>query len=256
MLAVGGFLSGIMGIIRSFSLNYYMFLAFEFLDNVCGGTLYATVFILGLELVGPRVRVVACSLITIFYAIGEVLLAVVAKYYPNWRLILRIFYIPALGQIIFLWILPESVRWLLSQGEEERAAKVLKKAAAVNKRKLSDLSIDKLLLANRFKLAQADEGSFPIKEAFKSFFWRICNCSLCWFTHVLVYYGLSLNAVSLGGNKYDNFIYISLIEIPGFLIPMFTMNRMGRRYSLFWYLVICGVCIAATVFISSGKLRA
>ncbi|XP_055855557.1 solute carrier family 22 member 3-like [Episyrphus balteatus] len=252
MLAVGGFLSALMGILRSFSTNYYMFLTFEFLDNLCGSTLYATVFILALELVGPKVRVPACSLITIFYAIGEVLLAVVAKYFPNWRTILQILYIPALGHIAFLWILPESVRWLLSQGEEEKAKKVLQKVAKVNKRKLSDHSIDKLLLENKFKLAQADEGRFPIKEAFKTLFWRITNCALCWFTHVLVYYGLSLNAVSLGGNKYDNFIYISLIEIPGFLIPFLTMDRYGRRYSLFGYLVICGICIGATIFIPSG----
>ncbi|XP_055906955.1 solute carrier family 22 member 3-like [Eupeodes corollae] len=252
MLAVGGFLSAVMGIIRSFSTDYYMFLAFEFLDNVCGSTLYATVFILSLELVGPKVRVPACSIITIFYAIGEVLLAVVAKYYPNWRTILRILYIPALAHIAFLWILPESVRWLLSQGEEEKATKVLQKVAKVNKRKLSDHSIEKLLLANKFKLAQADEGKFPIKEAFKTLFWRIVNCALCWFTHVLVYYGLSLNAVSLGGNKYDNFIYISLVEIPGFLIPFLTMDRFGRRYSLFGYLVVCGICIGATIFLPVG----
>ncbi|XP_023305322.2 solute carrier family 22 member 3 [Lucilia cuprina] len=247
-LALGGFVAAFLGIIRSFATSYTFFVIFEFLDSMASSPLYSICFIVGIELVGPKRRVIACSLITIFYAIGEMLLALGAKYYPNWRILLRIMYVPALSLVVYFWILPESVRWLLSQSREDEAKNILKRAARVNKRKLSDHSLDKLVLANREKLQNVSEGKFPIKQAFSKLFWRIANCSFCWIVNVLVYYGLSLNAVLLDGNKYNNFIYIALVEIPGFLLPLLIMDRFGRRYSLFGCMFISGLCCLATIF--------
>lgn len=229
------------------------FLVFEFLDNVANSSLYSICFIIGIELVGPSKRVFACSIITIFYAIGEMFLAVVSMYFPNWRIMLRIFYIPALAVISYYWVLPESVRWLLSQERESEATDILKRAAHINKRRLSDATLDKLILANREKLSSQRGGRFPLREAFGKLFFRIANCSLSWIVTVLVYYGLSLNSVLLAGNKYFNFILIAFVEIPGFFLPCLTMDRYGRRYSLCGFMLLSGVCCLCTVFLGSGR---
>ncbi|XP_014093801.3 organic cation transporter protein [Bactrocera oleae] len=252
-LALGGVLSAIFGIIRSFTTSYVPFLVFEFLDNVANSSLYSICFIIGIELVGPSKRVFACSIITIFYAIGEMFLAVVSMYFPNWRIMLRIFYIPALAVISYYWVLPESVRWLLSQERESEATDILKRAAHINKRRLSDATLDKLILANREKLSSQRGGRFPLREAFGKLFFRIANCSLSWIVTVLVYYGLSLNSVLLAGNKYFNFILIAFVEIPGFFLPCLTMDRYGRRYSLCGFMLLSGVCCLCTVFLGSGN---
>lgn len=181
------------------------------------------------------------------------LLAIFAKYFQNWRILLRIMYIPALVLFVYFWILPESVRWLLSQKREEEAKNILRRAARVNKRDLPEHSLDKLILANREKLTNTTEGKFPIKLAFTSLFWRIANCSFCWIVNVLVYYGLSLNAVLLDGDKYNNFVYIAMVEIPGFLLPLVIMDRFGRRRSLFGCMFISGLCCLATIFMPKGK---
>ncbi|XP_073838245.1 organic cation transporter protein-like [Musca autumnalis] len=181
------------------------------------------------------------------------LLAIFAKYFQNWRVLLRIMYIPALVLFIYFWILPESVRWLLSQRREEEAKAILKRAAKVNKRELPEHSLDKLILANREKLANTTEGKFPIKLAFTTLFWRIANCSFCWIVNVLVYYGLSLNAVLLDGDKYNNFVFIAMVEIPGFLLPLVIMDRFGRRHSLFGCMFISGLCCLATIFMPKDE---
>ncbi|XP_036325810.1 solute carrier family 22 member 3-like [Rhagoletis pomonella] len=248
-LALGGFFSAFLGLIRSFTPSYTSFIIFEFLDNIASSPMYPICFILGVELVGPQRRVIACSMITIFYAIGEILLAVVAKYFQNWRLILRIVYVPAIVLISYIWILPESIRWLLSQGKDEDAKNILRRAATVNKRQLSDDSLHKLISANREKLATATDGRFPIKEAFKQLSWRIINCSFSWIVIVLVYYGISLNAVLLDGDKYNNFMFISLIELPGFFLPFLIMDRFGRRYSLCATMLLSGICCLITAFL-------
>lgn len=180
------------------------------------------------------------------------LLAVVSMYFPNWRIMLRIFYIPALAMVSYFWVLPESVRWLLSQEREAEATDILKRVAERNKRRLSDTTLDKLILTNREKLSSQSGGRFPLRAAFGKLFFRIANCSLSWVVTVLVYYGLSLNSVLLGGNKYYNFILIALVEIPGFFIPCLTMDRYGRRYSLCGYMLLSGICCLCTVFVDSG----
>ncbi|KAH8305803.1 hypothetical protein KR059_011045 [Drosophila kikkawai] len=252
-IALGGIMGAVLGIVRSYSPSYVWFLIFEFLDNMTSSTLYSTCFVIGIELVGPRRRVLACSVITVFYAVGEVALAMFAKAFPDWRILLRITYMPSLILLAYFWILPESVRWLLSQGKEERAKGILRRAAKVNKRKLSETMLDKLVLANRDKLQQSAESRFPIREAFKNFKWRIANCSFCWIVHVLVYYGLSLNVVLLDGDKYNNFAYIALVEIPGFFMPLLIMDRFGRRYSLCGLMLFSGLCCIGTIFAGADQ---
>ncbi|XP_075161611.1 organic cation transporter protein [Haematobia irritans] len=247
MLAYAGFLSSIMGIIRSFSQNYYMFLSFELLDMVVGSTLFPTAFLLAIELVGPQKRVAAATIITIFYSLGEALLGVLAGQFQNWRVLLRVLYIPAALQIFFMFLLPESVRWLLSQRRDDQAISILRKAARINRRELSDSSLQQLVDSNNKKLQEANESNYPIWKAFKRFTWRIVNCSFCWFTHTLVALGLSLNSVNLGGNKYNNFMLNGLVQVPGLILPLFIMNSLGRRTSLCGSMLVCALCMGATI---------
>ncbi|XP_011196030.1 organic cation transporter protein [Zeugodacus cucurbitae] len=249
MLAIGGFLSAIMGILRSISTNYYMFIAFEFIDMAVGSTLFPTAFLLAIELVGPKRRVAAATIITIFYSLGEALLGVLAQQFQNWRNLLRVLYTPALLQILFLFILPESVRWLLSQGREEDAARLLKRAARINKREIPEHDLKALVAENQAKLEQAHESHYPIVKALKLFRWRLLNCCFCWFTHTLVALGLSLTSVTLGGNKYTNFQLNGLVQVPGLILPLLIMDRIGRRYSLCGSMLVCALCMGVTAVV-------
>lgn len=204
-----------MGLIRSFSVNYEMFLVFEFLDALLSSMLYPTVFILGIELVGPKKRVLICSLLTIFYTIGEIVLGITAMYINNWRTLVRILYVPGMFLIFYICLLEESVRWLLSQQRNDEALGILEKAARMNKKVIDRNGLNNLIKSNDDKMNVNSEEKFPVLRVLRKFSWRIINCSLCWFTNVLVYYGLSLNSVLLSGNKYINFILISAAEIPG-----------------------------------------
>lgn len=248
-------MSALMGIARSYSPNYISFVIFEFLDAIGGSSLYASIFILGIEFIGPKKRVLAASGLTVFYALGEMAFGILSKYIPDWRLVLRLVYYPSLTHIALFWILEESVRWMLTQRKNEKVKDQLRKAAKINKKDLPEEMLAGLIDANEKKMdADKSTQNFPITLAFKTFFWRILNCSLCWFTNVLVYYGLSLNSVALGGNKYDNFIWISAAEIPGFFSPVLLMDRIGRRYSLFGAMIVSGLSIGCSVFVPPGKI--
>ena len=83
LLSIG--LGSTLGIVRSFSVNYEMFLVLEFLEPLLGSTMYTTAFILGQELVGPKHRVFAKSLCLVVFALGEATMGVIAMFVHNWR---------------------------------------------------------------------------------------------------------------------------------------------------------------------------
>jgi MFS transporter, OCT family, solute carrier family 22 (organic cation transporter), member 4/5 len=63
--------------------------------------------------------------------------------------------------------------------------------------------------------------------------------------NALVYFGLSLNSVSLSGNKYFNFVLVSLIEIPGYYLGLVIIDKYGRIVGFISSMILCGVtCIA------------
>ena len=73
-------------------------------------------------------------------------------------------------------------------------------------------------------------------------------------TNTFVFFGLSLNSVTVDGNIYVNFILVSLAEIPGYLITWLLMDRIGRKMCLFLSLVVSGIACIIFYFIPEGKM--
>jgi len=71
----------------------------------------------------------------------------------------------------------------------------------------------------------------------------------------LVYYGLSLNSVSLAGtdNQYLNFILTSLIEAPSYFITWQCMTRLGRRKTLCIMFIVSGIACFVNPFVPDGN---
>ncbi|XP_055594289.1 solute carrier family 22 member 3 [Uranotaenia lowii] len=258
LLSVAG--SALFGLLRAYSTSYEMFIAMEFLDPAIGSTMYTTAFILALELVGPRMRVTGNNIISCAFSFGEAGLALLAMFFRNWRSLLKVLYIPGIVSLPFLWMTSESVRWLLSKGHRDQAIKILKKAATMNGKTLSHEAEERFFPSTenviKTESTSDNEGFFTLlTDAFRNpkLLLRVVNCSFCWLTNVLVYFGLSLNSVTLAGDKYLNFILVSLIELPGFLIMQLILDRVGRKITLCATMLICGLFCFLSEFIPTGK---
>lgn len=76
---------------------------------------------------------------------------------------------------------------------------------------------------------------------------------LLWATNAFVFYGLSLNATSLSGNKYLNFILVCLVEIPGYTLSWLAMNKIGRRWAIAGSYFLCSFSCTAGGFVPPGN---
>lgn len=250
-LVIALMFGGIFGILRSFAVNYTMFLTTEFLDPLFSAGCYTSAFVLGMEFLGPKHRVMGGCIISCFYAVGGVMIGLVGYFFPYWRHFLLILYAPCLLGFLYLFFVPESVRWLATQHRYDEVAKVVMRVAEVNGRQISEISLAQLENSKKEeKAAKANAKNgpkFPIMAAFKSrkLVIRLIVCSFCWLTNTFVYYGLNLSAVSLDGNKYYNFILSNVIEIPAHILALLLVNKIGRRWSMCGSLILAGFsCIA------------
>lgn len=192
---------------------------------------------------------------TLSYPIGEVFLGLAAMYIHDFRILLRVLYTPGLLIITYFWLVPESIRWLLVTGQTKRAEKVLRRAARINGKEISQKTIQMIhsqyghsaieLSATNETLKQQTSLKHSFKQVIRSktLLIRLTNSCFCWMVCAYCYYGLSLSSTKIQGdqNKYVSFMTVAAAEIPGLLIALMLLNRFGRRALLSATMVISGL---------------
>ena len=66
------------------------------------------------------------------FAFWGLAVAGIAYLIPNWHQMELVFSVPLVGLYVTYWVLPESPRWLLSQGRTQEAENIIKKIAQYN----------------------------------------------------------------------------------------------------------------------------
>lgn len=220
---------------------------------------------MAIEWLSKDYRVLGGMLLALSFPFGEVLLGVVAMYIHNFRHLIRVLYTPALFAFVYMWLVPESTRWLLVTGRVDRAVHILKRTATVNGKELKEESIKILYstyssesIANRQNECINENPSmlksFGLLIKSKKLVFRFLKCCYLWMACCFCYYGLSLSAISIPGeNRYTSFISIVIFEIPGILIAIPLLKRMKRRYLMFGLLFVTATSTLVTAFIPEDK---
>lgn len=285
VLVVSCVFAAVIGVIRSFSTSYQMFMILEFLEPVlsAGASTATATFILGkiennilcsstnnilffsgMELLCPERRFLGAFFITIFFAFGEALLGILAMFTRDWILLLRVAYAPSFLFISYLWLIPESVRWLQNKNRTREAAKIIESAVKMNKSQLTPEAKTMLRKALQRDYLNKNHGKphenkavsnkYRVLSIFKSriLLLRILNCCFCWMSVGFVYNGLSMNSVSVAGNKYLNYILSCLTGIPGSTFSCIFMEKIGRRKILSISLILGSFCCISYIFLSNA----
>ncbi|XP_054479241.1 solute carrier family 22 member 13-like isoform X2 [Anoplopoma fimbria] len=179
------------------------------------------------------------------YPLGLILLSGIAYLIPNWRILQLVVFSPLVVVLgIIYWILPESARWLITQGRKKEAIKEIRRAAKVNGRKVPEDLLDKL----------DDEG--PSKRGSMLDIFRISYLrkralimSYVWFGTSLMYYGLSLNAGNFGLDIYLTQFVFAFVEFPARLGSLPLIQHFGRKVCLAGVLMFGGAACLGIIVI-------
>lgn len=173
---------------------------------------------------------------------------------PTWRFLLQVLYGPGLIVTILLFFIPESVRWLISKDKISQAEKVLKTIARVNEKELSEETIKNIPYIDQTDKEEANE-KIPIMAVLKkkSLLIRILHCSFTWICCNFPYYGLTIQSVALSQDVYVNYMCVSVVEIPAYVLAYAALDRIGRRTTLALSLIFTGIACLSVDFIDPGK---
>ena len=95
--------------------------------------LFLTTFTMTVEMVGPKWKTFMGNALQIPFAIGEVIVSLIAMFCTDWKVFQIASSVPAFALFLLYFVLPESPRWQISVGKTEEARKTIEKAAKSSK---------------------------------------------------------------------------------------------------------------------------
>ncbi|XP_038050999.1 organic cation transporter protein-like [Patiria miniata] len=254
---------GVFGIVVAFLWTYTSVVILWFLIGMFAQGYNQVQFVMIMELFPSNCRTLAGSLNSMFWGFGIVTLTPIAYALRNWRHMQLAISAPCLLAIPLWPILDESARWLLSKGRTDDAQKILRKMARWNgvappsggfliKENPIDppsYELSKNLLDPVFPTLSQKKCTLLDVLRTRRVLLNICIVYFAWYVSAVTYYGASLNSSNLAGNKYTNFLFLGLAEIPGYAIIHFTMTWWGRRPSLCLFFLVSGAASIVTAFL-------
>ncbi|XP_034504093.1 solute carrier family 22 member 7 isoform X2 [Ailuropoda melanoleuca] len=184
--------------------------------------------------------------------VGVMLLALVGYLIRDWRWLLLAVTLPCAPGILSLRWVPESARWLLTQGRVEEAHRYLLRCARLNGRPVGEDGLSQEAL-NKVATQERVVQRPSYLDLFRTP--RLRHISLCcmvvWFGVNFSYYGLSLDVSGLGLNVYQTQLLFGAVELPSKLLVYLLVRHAGRRLTQAGTLLGTALALGVSLLVTS-----
>ncbi|KMY97849.1 organic cation transporter protein [Drosophila simulans] len=240
------------GVGTAFVSNFWEFAIMRFFVGFAFDNCFTMMYILVLEYVGPKYRTFVANMsIAIFFTGAACLLPWIAYFLADWKLLAIVTSAPLLLAIFTPFVVPESARWLVSQGKVDKAVGILKKLEKGNGRQVPPQTYQIFTdSCKRMQEQEAQNGKYSVLDLFKSPRLRRTTLLLIviWMAISLVFDGHVRNVGSLGLDIFFTFTLACFTELPADTLLTVILDRFGRRWLACSSMVLSGVfSLLATV---------
>ncbi|XP_021933962.1 organic cation transporter protein isoform X2 [Zootermopsis nevadensis] len=256
------------GPVAAFSPHYLVFCFARLALGMAGSGTFNCGFTLLTEFIAKKHRTLLGILYNMPYPVGMMLLPLIALYIENWRMLQLALSVPTVVLVLHIWFLPESPRWLVSQGRHKEAWEVVQrfsKKSEMLKASMSvvqDNSIEKGDSAKDLPVA-AEHASWykqviaSLKKLLAIFAnaelrKRLLICHFAWCVTAMTYYALALNADNFTA---DRFVYVAVagaVEAVSYVLPIPMLRWTGRRTTSVVLYVVSGAALLSILSIPEG----
>ncbi|OAF65230.1 Organic anion transporter 1 [Intoshia linei] len=265
-------LQSLFGTIAAFVTHFTLFVVIRMIVGCLEQGINIVGFIMAIELFLPKDRTVFAVSHEYFWALGGCILPFIAYFVREWRILQIIISAPWVIAIVLLWLLPESIVWLISKNKFNKVNKILSTGNKFYRNKTIKENIfnDNISLSTSKKIpkdsfnahltyeTKPDYPNIPkspkslnVTYLFRTKKLRTITSSLSvlWLLNTAAYYGWSYNTPNLNGNLYFNFFLAHIIEIPSCFLTVVLISKFGRIKPLIIFHLMGGIVCIISVFI-------
>ncbi|XP_049448012.1 solute carrier family 22 member 5 [Epinephelus fuscoguttatus] len=234
-------------LLQSFSHSWKMFCVMFLFVGASQISMYISAFVLGTELLSKTMRVLFTTLgAFLFYCIGYMTLPWIAYGIREWRTLLAVLSSTSVVYIPLWWLIPESPRWLITQGRVEEAEAIVRDAARKNK-----VEAPPVIFKESELHSLTPSRKYSMLDVLKNKNIRCITlmCLLLWMAINIGYFGLSLNTSNLSGDPFMNCFLSATTEVPAYVVSTWLLKKCPRRALLSTFLSLGGGLLLLIQFI-------
>lgn len=244
----------VIGTLISFTTSLHMYMVLRIIIGFASMTVTVVSFVLVVEYVSGRWRIIIGILNLLPVPLSYVITAGIAYVAREWRLMQILTSSPWVILLVMWYWLPESPRWLLSNGKIDKLKISLEQAARMNGQVLPSNFQKTLEVYSQREKAEISTKE-PVLAVFnKEFRKTTILVIIVWYSMILLYFGLTLHLNNLGGDIYMNTVIGGLLEAFTICISIPIVLKIGMRPSVVSYMVIAGVACLGVNFVPEGNL--
>ena len=211
-------------------------------------------FLLLMELTSSSHTSLAGNLASIGYALGEVLVAILAYLTRDWLNLKWLITAYFALTLLYLYFVPESPYWLFSKKKYNELEACLRKIATTNGHLETQWFSHYLQLIRdpRLTITATNYAKRTNKVKIVRFLPRLSIGSFIAFVTTLLYFKISygLGTMNNSLSPYWNIIIGAVIESVGYVTASILITtRLGRKYSLILYSLMTTICVLVIPFI-------
>uniref|UniRef100_A0A672YJT5 Solute carrier family 22 member 7-like n=1 Tax=Sphaeramia orbicularis TaxID=375764 RepID=A0A672YJT5_9TELE len=211
-------------VLSAFSTTYVLFAIMRLFTGMSLAGISIISIVLNVEWFGIEHRTFCGVIISLDWTIGNWLLVGIAYFVTDWRMLVLAVTSPLIAAVLVWRWIPESARWLMTNGKVNAAHYYITQCAVMNNR--------------------STENKYTIVDLFRTPNIRklAIYSGIVWFGVAFTYYGISLNITGFGLNPYLTQLMFASIEVPMKIGVYFCLEKLGRKLGNAGALLSTGLC--------------
>ncbi|KAG7455182.1 hypothetical protein MATL_G00253780 [Megalops atlanticus] len=234
----------VFGLTVAFSVNVPMFSTLRFFEGFCLAGITLSLYVLRIELCLPSWRFRMTMVASFVVLAGQLLMPGLAALCRDWQVLQAIIVCPLLLMLSYIWIFPESLRWLLSTQQYCRAERQMDRIAKKNK--VGELHTEEIFSEVRREVQKKPKKTCIVKMVGTRNLWKNIVV-LC--VNSLTGYGIhhcfarsmmdpEANETTMFHNFYADYYTTAGIAVASCMALCPAVGFMGRRGGLLMFMII------------------
>lgn len=167
------------------------------------------------------------------------------KWLQDWQYLQILSACLTVAYISYIFLIPESPRWLLVKDRNKEAAEVLEKIARWNGKTVSTEYLQDI------KVSKQPEGKFLDLFKSKQMCLKTVTSLLLMWAFGCSYMGLTLSKSFALDDIFINMAIMGIIEVPSYPFGWYFSDKVGRRISTFGLNTLMAICLVIIPFVGN-----